>query len=131
MQPAGHDLLYDRKGGEGKRHIQAVLALACGRVNVLWALLRDDRLYQPMPLDGAPWVPTPSLCRMQSLIDAIRQHPEAAAFLAGVGDFDLDSRGHVEAVHLASGVALEGFARDAAGGAYFFCGEGGEERPVL
>lgn len=68
---------------------------------------------------------------MRSLIDAIRRHPEATAFLAGVGDFDLDWRGHVEDVHLASGMALEGFARDAAGGTYFFCGEGGEERPVL
>ncbi len=37
---------YDRKRGEGKRHTQAVLALARRRVNVLWALLRDDRPYQ-------------------------------------------------------------------------------------
>ena len=32
---------YDRKRAEGKRHTQAVLALARRRVNVLWALLRD------------------------------------------------------------------------------------------
>ena len=38
---------YDRKRAEGKRHIQAVLALARRRVNVLWALLRDNRCYQP------------------------------------------------------------------------------------
>ncbi|MGG2464415.1 hypothetical protein ACO0M4_32425 [Streptomyces sp. RGM 3693] len=31
----------------------------------------------------------------------------------------------------ASGAALEGFAGDGAGGTFFFCGEGGEERPVL
>ncbi|MFB9683523.1 IS110 family transposase [Amycolatopsis plumensis] len=37
---------YDRKRAEGKRHIQAVLALARRRVNVLWALLRDNRCYQ-------------------------------------------------------------------------------------
>ncbi|MEU7733195.1 hypothetical protein AB0B51_08670 [Streptomyces griseus] len=37
----------------------------------------------------------------------------------------------VEEVHLASGTALEGFAGDGAGGTYFFCGEGGEERPIL
>jgi transposase len=40
---------YDRKRAEGKRHTQAVLALARGRVNVLWALLRDGRCYQPAP----------------------------------------------------------------------------------
>jgi transposase len=40
---------YDRKRAEGKRHTQAVLALARRRVNVLWALLRDQRPYQPAP----------------------------------------------------------------------------------
>lgn len=40
---------YDRKRAEGKRHTQAVLALARRRVNVLWALLRDDRPYQLTP----------------------------------------------------------------------------------
>ncbi|PZG94450.1 IS110 family transposase [Streptomyces sp. NTH33] len=37
---------YERKRAEGKRHVQAVLALARRRVNVLWALLRDGRCYQ-------------------------------------------------------------------------------------
>lgn len=36
----------DRKRAESKRHTQAVLALARLRVNVLWALLRDDRRYE-------------------------------------------------------------------------------------
>ena len=36
---------YDRKRAEGKKHVQVVLALARRRVNVLWALLRDDRPY--------------------------------------------------------------------------------------
>lgn len=40
---------YDRKRAEGKRHVQAVLALACRRVNVLWALIRDRRCYQVTP----------------------------------------------------------------------------------
>jgi transposase len=40
---------YDRKRAEGKRHVQAVLALARRRVNVLWALLRDGRCYDPIP----------------------------------------------------------------------------------
>lgn len=40
---------YDRKRSEGKRHTQAVLALARRRVNVLWALIRDQRPYQLTP----------------------------------------------------------------------------------
>jgi transposase len=40
---------YDRKRAEGKRHTQAVLALARRRVNVLWALIRDRRCYQVAP----------------------------------------------------------------------------------
>jgi transposase len=38
---------YDRKRAEGKTHTQAVLALARRRLNVLWAMLRDHRTYQP------------------------------------------------------------------------------------
>jgi transposase len=38
---------YDRKRAEGKRHTQAVLALARRRLNVLWAMLRDGTVYQP------------------------------------------------------------------------------------
>ncbi|MFI2073842.1 MULTISPECIES: hypothetical protein [Streptomyces] len=68
---------------------------------------------------------------MESLITAIRAQDEAARFLAWPGDFDLDRGDHGEEVHLASGAALEGFAGDGAGGTFFFCGEGGEERPVL
>lgn len=40
---------YERKRAEGKRHTQAVLALARRRVNVLWALLRDGRCYEFSP----------------------------------------------------------------------------------
>ncbi|MFF2132978.1 IS110 family transposase [Streptomyces olivochromogenes] len=40
---------YERKRTEGKRHIQAVLALARRRVNVIWALLRDGRTYEAVP----------------------------------------------------------------------------------
>ncbi|MER7468731.1 IS110 family transposase [Streptomyces sp. NPDC097981] len=40
---------YDRKRAEGKRHTQAVIALARRRVNVLWALIRDGRCYQITP----------------------------------------------------------------------------------
>jgi transposase len=41
-------VFYDRKRSEGKRHTQAVLALARRRVNVVWALLRDNRCYTPV-----------------------------------------------------------------------------------
>ncbi|WP_162908353.1 transposase [Allorhizocola rhizosphaerae] len=37
---------YNRKKTEGKRHTQAVLALARRRVDVLWALIRDNTIYQ-------------------------------------------------------------------------------------
>ncbi|MDX2822823.1 hypothetical protein PV416_17350 [Streptomyces ipomoeae] len=69
---------------------------------------------------------------MRSLITVIREQGEAAEFLAWPGDFELE-RGddHVEEVRLASGAALESFAGDGAGGTFFFCGDGGEERPVL
>jgi transposase len=40
---------YDRKRAEGKRHTQAVIALARRRVNVFWALIRDRRCYQVTP----------------------------------------------------------------------------------
>jgi transposase len=40
---------YDRKRAEGKKHVQAVLALARRRVNVMWALIRDRRCYQVTP----------------------------------------------------------------------------------
>ncbi len=37
---------YNRKRTEGKTHTQAVLALARRRLNVLWAMLRDDAPYR-------------------------------------------------------------------------------------
>ncbi len=44
---------YDRKRAAGKQHNQAVLALARRRLNVLWALIRDETTYQPIELDAA------------------------------------------------------------------------------
>ncbi|MCI2424386.1 IS110 family transposase [Saccharopolyspora sp. K220] len=38
---------YLKKRGEGLKHVQAVIALARRRVNVLWALLRDNRIFTP------------------------------------------------------------------------------------
>jgi transposase len=37
---------YDRKRAEGKRHVQALIALARRRVNVIWAMLRDGTTFQ-------------------------------------------------------------------------------------
>ncbi len=45
----GHDdsrAFYDRKRREGKRHHQAVIALARRRINVLWAVLRSRKPFQ-------------------------------------------------------------------------------------
>jgi transposase len=44
---------YDRKRAEGKSHTQAVLALARRRLNVLWAMIRDDHPYQERPAHTA------------------------------------------------------------------------------
>jgi transposase len=44
---------YNRKRAEGKRHTQAVLALARRRLNVLWAMLRDHKPYQPTTPNAA------------------------------------------------------------------------------
>jgi transposase len=38
---------YDRKRSEGKLHSQAVLCLARRRLNVLWAMQRDNTSYRP------------------------------------------------------------------------------------
>lgn len=49
QRSASSKAFYDRKRAEGKRHSQAVLALARRRVNVIWAMLRDERPYQQRP----------------------------------------------------------------------------------
>ncbi|MCW2874283.1 MAG: family transposase [Streptomyces oryziradicis] len=43
---------YDRKRGEGKGHKPAILALARRRLNVLWALIRDNRTFELNPPRG-------------------------------------------------------------------------------
>ncbi len=40
---------YLKKRGEGCKHVQAVIALARRRAGVLWALLRDNRVFTPAP----------------------------------------------------------------------------------
>lgn len=44
---------YDRKRSEGKSHKQALIALARRRINVLWAMLRDNTVYrEPATVSG-------------------------------------------------------------------------------
>jgi transposase len=38
---------YQRKRSEGKHHNHAILALARRRLNVIWAMIRDNTVYQP------------------------------------------------------------------------------------
>ena len=40
---------YQRKRAEHRIHTQALLALARRLVDVLWALLRDNRTFSPAP----------------------------------------------------------------------------------
>jgi hypothetical protein len=36
---------YQRKRAEGKRHVHALIALARRLVNLIWALIRDNRTF--------------------------------------------------------------------------------------
>ena len=45
---------YQRKRSEPLIHTQALLALARRLVDVLWALLRDGRLFTPGPTASSP-----------------------------------------------------------------------------
>jgi transposase len=49
QRSAASKAFYDGKRDQGKRHTQAVIALARRRVNVLWAMLRDHEPYQERP----------------------------------------------------------------------------------
>ncbi|WP_405362629.1 IS110 family transposase [Kitasatospora sp. NBC_00085] len=44
---------YLKKRAEGCKHVQAIIALARRRVSVLWALLRDNRIFTPDPVAQA------------------------------------------------------------------------------
>jgi transposase len=45
---------YERKRGEGKSHKQALIALARRRINVIWAIFRDQTAYTPTPTPTRP-----------------------------------------------------------------------------
>jgi len=59
-RPGPSKTYYDRKRAEGKRHDQALLALARRLVDVIWALLRDRRTFQTDPPPRALPRPTPA-----------------------------------------------------------------------
>jgi hypothetical protein len=40
---------YLKKRGQGVGHVQALISLARRRVDVLWALLRDNQPFEPTP----------------------------------------------------------------------------------
>jgi hypothetical protein len=53
-QPKGWHRASGRPNrAQGKRHSQAVLALARRRLNVLWAIIRDETTYAPVHLKAA------------------------------------------------------------------------------
>ncbi|SFP11749.1 hypothetical protein SAMN04489713_111367 [Actinomadura madurae] len=67
-----------------------------------------------------------------SLIQRIKDDPEIVDLLVHPFDFDLERPYWVgEDETLRSGQRKEAIAGAASGDGYFFCGEGGEERPVL
>jgi transposase len=49
MRPGPSRDYYLKKRGEGLLHTQALLSLARRRIDVLWAMLRDGRLFTPAP----------------------------------------------------------------------------------
>lgn len=49
IRPGPNRDFYLKKRAQGLKHVQAVIALARRRVAVLWALLRDNRLFTPHP----------------------------------------------------------------------------------
>ena len=59
--PASREFYY-RKRGEGKKHHQAVIALARRRVNVLWAMLRDGSRFEPPTAADRPAKPVAPAC---------------------------------------------------------------------
>jgi hypothetical protein len=49
MRPGPNRDYYLKKREHGRTHTQAVIALARRRIDVLWALLRDNRQFTEQP----------------------------------------------------------------------------------
>lgn len=81
---------YDRKRRGGKRHRQALAALARRRLDVLYAMLRDDRPYRGTPDDSPDKTTVPPVRRAHRVIRtraasrARTPHPAPAGFYDGI-----------------------------------------------
>ncbi|GAA3151071.1 hypothetical protein GCM10010521_43380 [Streptomyces rameus] len=106
----------------------------------------EDYYERPVPLDairhvlaGHPLTPAiarvlnPAALSDSALLHRIAAHPEAAAYLACDGEFDLARVDPVESIVLPNGLPVEPVAGCNAGGTHYLCGPAhpGGTRPVL
>ena len=81
---------YDRKVREGKRHRQALAALARRRLDVLYAMLRDDRPYRGATGESSDGSTVPPIKRAHRVIrtraaaKAVAPHPAPPGFYDGI-----------------------------------------------
>ncbi|WP_037912806.1 hypothetical protein [Actinacidiphila yeochonensis] len=106
----------------------------------------EDYYERTVPLDavrhvlaGHPLTPAiaaalnPASLSEDALLRGIAAHPEAASYLAGDGEFDLDRTDPIESIALPNGLPVEPVAGCGAGGTHYLCGPAvpGGPRPVL
>ncbi|MFD9543242.1 hypothetical protein [Streptomyces sp. NPDC060022] len=106
----------------------------------------EDYYERPVPLDavrhvlaGHPLTPAitaalnPAAVPDDALLERIAAHPEAAAYLACDGEFDLARTDPIEPIALPNGLPVEPVAGCNAGGTHYLCGPAvpGGPRPVL
>ncbi|MFF9392995.1 hypothetical protein [Streptomyces griseoluteus] len=106
----------------------------------------EDYYERPVPLDavrhvlaGHPLTPAtalalnPAALSDDALLQRIATHPEAAAFLAGDGEFDVARTDPIESIILPNGLPVEPVAGCNAGGTHYLCGPAAPDsaRPVL
>lgn len=80
---------YDRKVREGKRHRQALAALARRRLDVLYAMLRDDRQYRSANDESSESSTMPPIKRAHRVIrtraaKAVAPHPAPPGYYDGI-----------------------------------------------
>lgn len=87
---------------------------------------------RPLTLEVARAL-NPEALSDEALLEKIAGHPEAAAYLASDGEFDLDRTDPIESITLPNGLSVEPVAGCNAGGTHYLCGPAGPEgtRPVL
>ncbi|MCX5399449.1 hypothetical protein [Streptomyces sp. NBC_00102] len=106
----------------------------------------EDYYERPVPLDavrhvlaGHPLTAAvvtalnPAALTDEALLRRIAAHPEAASYLAGHGEFDLERTDPHEPIALPNGLPVEPVAGCNAGGTHYLCGPAvpGAPRPVL